>query len=276
MNQHTLVFLLAATLPIWLLRNHWHWIGVACALFALSTGWLDLLGMLWLALYTALLWQYRAHGPDHPWIVIPVVIASIALIGHMLPGFNSPIVIQSGQVSVDAVPYTKYLSIDKLAVGILIVGLLTAPAQPKAWPRILLAAFICGVTTATFVLGFSTLAGLIRFEPKSPDFFITWLLANLLITCLAEEGIFRGLIQEGFSKWSERHGHNRWWGVLPAALLFGAVHFAGGPEYMIAAGFAGCAYGAAYEYTGRIEAAVIAHLILNLLHLLLFTYPYLA
>ncbi len=276
MNQHTIVFLLVLTIPLWLLRNQLYWIGGICTLFALFIGWLDPLGILWIALYATLLWQYKIQQQDLPWVVIPVVIASTALIGHLLPGFNSPIVISSIQVTVDAVPYTKYLSIDKLAVGILIVGLLTKKPQLKSWPRILIAGFLCGVTAAVLVLGFTTLSGLIRFEPKWADFMFTWLLTNLLITCLAEEGVFRRLIQEEFSRWSVRQGHSRWWGVPPAAILFGAVHFTGGPGYMIAAGFAGCAYGAAYEYTGRIEAAMMAHLLLNLLHLLLFTYPYLA
>lgn len=276
MTGHAIAFLLAATLPIWLLRKHWHWTGNACVLFALAIGWLEPLGMVWLVLYAALVWQYRTHEIGQPWLVIPVTIASIVLIGHLLPGFNSPIVIPSGQISVDAVPYTKYLSIDKLAVGVLVVGLLTKPVNPKAWPKIFVVAFVCGVTAAAFVLGFSSWGGWIRFEPKWPDFLITWLLTNLLITCLAEEGIFRRLIQEESSRWFERLGRSRWWGVIPAAALFGAVHYAGGPGYMIAAGFAGFAYGAAYEYTRRIEAAMIAHLVLNLLHLLLFTYPALA
>ncbi len=200
MNHHTIVFLLVLTISLWLLRNHWYWIGATCTLFALFIGWLDPLGMLWIALYATLLWQYRVNQQDHPWLVIPIVIASIVLIGHLLPGFNSPIVISSSQVSIDAMPYTKYLSIDKLAVGILIVGLLTEKAQLKSWPRILIAGFICGVTAAVLVLSFTTLAGFIKFEPKWPDFMFTWLVSNFFITCLAEEGVFRRLIQEEFSR----------------------------------------------------------------------------
>lgn len=107
MYGHPIAFLLTATIPIWLLPKHWYWIGAACTLFALGMGWLEPLGIVWLVLFATLAWQYRTHELAQPWLVIPVAMASIALIGHLLPGLNSPIVIPSGQISVDAVPYTK-------------------------------------------------------------------------------------------------------------------------------------------------------------------------
>jgi membrane protease YdiL (CAAX protease family) len=63
-----------------------------------------------------------------------------------------------------------------------------------------------------------------------------WLFAlnNLLFTCVAEEALFRGFLQQGIAAHSRR-----WLGVLVASLLFGAAHLAGGPLLVLFAALAG-------------------------------------
>jgi hypothetical protein len=62
--------------------------------------------------------------------------------------------------------------------------------------------------------------------------------------------------------------------IAVTSVLFGLVHFAGGPLLIGAATLAGVGYGIAYARTRRIEAAVLAHFSLNAIHFLGFTYPY--
>ena len=54
------------------------------------------------------------------------------------------------------------------------------------------------------------------------------------------------------------------------------THLAGGWRYAALAAIAGLGYGWAMRRTGRLEAAVLTHFGLNLVHLLLFSYPALA
>jgi membrane protease YdiL (CAAX protease family) len=61
-----------------------------------------------------------------------------------------------------------------------------------------------------------------------------------------------------------------------AALAFGLAHYQGGVAYVILSSLAGLFYGWAYLQTGRLEAPVLTHFLLNFLHLTLFSYPALA
>ena len=70
----------------------------------------------------------------------------------------------------------------------------------------------------------------------------------------------------------QRHAWGGRAAVAVAAVLFGLAHYAGGWQWILLAGLAGVAYGAAYRY-GGLAAAVLAHLGLNAAHFGLFTYP---
>ena len=54
------------------------------------------------------------------------------------------------------------------------------------------------------------------------------------------------------------------------------AHIGGGIAYAALATLAGIGYGAAYHVTQRVEASLLVHFALNLAHLLLFTYPFVA
>ena len=54
------------------------------------------------------------------------------------------------------------------------------------------------------------------------------------------------------------------------------AHLAGGITYVLLATVAGIGYGTAYHLTGRVEAGIVVHFLLNLSHLVLFSYPFVA
>ena len=97
-----------------------------------------------------------------------------------------------------------------------------------------------------------------------------------LFTCIAEETFFRSLIQEKLHRLCTARPWARPLPILLPALLFGAVHLSGGLLYASLAGLAGLGYALIYARTRRIEAAVIAHFSVNLVHFTGFTYPGLA
>ena len=110
--------------------------------------------------------------------------------------------------------------------------------------------------------------GLISWQPDWTPWFWVFAAGNLLNTCVAEELLFRGLLQRQLQK-----------RLVPllamavAAVLFGIAHLAGGWAYVGVATLAGAVYGLTYYFTGRVVWAVLAHWLLNLSHLVLFTYP---
>ncbi|MNN88942.1 CAAX amino terminal protease self- immunity [compost metagenome] len=105
-------------------------------------------------------------------------------------------------------------------------------------------------------------------QPKWPALIWEWLAVNLLVTVLAEELVFRGLLQPALvSRLGARNG------ILLTAVLFGAVHLPFSPLFAVLAGLAGLGYGLAFHYSGRLSVAVALHLAVNLCHLLLLSYP---
>ncbi|KJF96082.1 CAAX protease [Photobacterium angustum] len=198
-----------------------------------------------------------------------MLIWSLALFAHAIPGFDNLQVLDKVYASLDSTPFTMYLNLDKPLV---FFGLLLA------YPALLGSNKTCNVKAlALVVMGCLSLLpiaaglGALKFSLSTPHWLWLFVLNNLLFTCVAEEALFRGFIQQGLSK---RFG----WviGLVVASLLFGFAHIAGGMLLVVFAGLAGLCYGLAFYLTGRLWVAVLVHFMFNLTHLIFFTYPMLA
>jgi uncharacterized protein len=204
-------------------------------------------------------------------------VLALALALHLLPGFDNPVVVRGVRISADAAPYTLYLNFDKGAAGLVLLALLTRRASTAArWLENIRVALLAGVLTAGLTLALAAAAGLIRFDLKLAPFIGTFLLTNLMFTCVAEEAFFRGLLQERLHRWAAGRQVDRWLPIALSASLFGLAHAAGGLAYAAIAAVAGVGYALAYAATRRIEAAALAHFALNTAQFVAFTYPYLA
>lgn len=130
--------------------------------------------------------------------------------------------------------------------------------------------------TVGVVLGVGCLTHTVHWDPKWPAQAPAFLAVNLLFTCVAEEGFFRGLLQERLTQACGTSSLAHWLPALVSAMLFGAVHLGGGWPFALLATLAGFGYTAAYARTRHIEAAILTHFAVNAAHFLLFTYPALA
>ena len=115
----------------------------------------------------------------------------------------------------------------------------------------------------------STFSTYVAWDPKIPSILPLWILCNLFVTCIAEETLFRGVIQSSL----ERLFKHFWIAIALASVLFGLAHYRGGCAYVLLASLAGVFYGIAYYRTRSLLASTFLHFTLNLTHLLLFTYP---
>jgi uncharacterized protein len=277
------IFLSAAIISLWLTRGLNRLTSVAAFLtLAIGSGFVagvvSPVALLPIAVFGALSWAFslRLTQAMRAPLAVAVVIASLALMAHEVPGFSNLLIVEYAFVSQDAPPYTLYLNFDKALIGLFLLTfgppLIASRAEwldmlRAALPRILVV--IAVVLAAAFALGH------VRFDPKWPAFFPFWVWANLLFTCTAEEAVFRGVIQRTLAG-DPRHASTGRTiaGLLVAAVLFGGVHLAGGPRGMVMGAIAGVGYGWVYWRSGnRIEASILAHFLLNLTHILLFTYP---
>ncbi|MDH5180807.1 MAG: CPBP family intramembrane metalloprotease [Gammaproteobacteria bacterium] len=203
-----------------------------------------------------------------------VLLMALGLGLHLLPGFHNPQILDKVQLSPDSIPYSLYLNFDKAMVGLFILAfmqpLINTSLQWRDMIRQLLP--MAGITISIVIL-VSMAVGYIRFDPKWPDFLLYWLWINLFITCLAEEALFRGFLQQQLIRLLLPYKYGPLIAITICAALFGLAHIGGGLTYVFLATVAGLGYGLAYHKTGRIEAAVLLHFMLNTVHILFFSYP---
>ena len=116
--------------------------------------------------------------------------------------------------------------------------------------------------------------GLVRWDPKFSLLFPLWAVNNFIFVSVPEEAFFRGFLQKEFSRWL---GTGLWAhvsAILAASLVFTLAHVLWVPSvpFLFAVFVASAIYGTIYAITQSIEASILCHFVVNLLHFTLFTY----
>ncbi|AQM71501.1 CAAX amino terminal protease self- immunity [Vibrio campbellii] len=198
-----------------------------------------------------------------------VIIWCVMLFVHLIPGFNNLQVLNKVTVGPLSAPFSMYLNLDKpLALFALFLAyplLLGSEAKGRVKPALLV------MIPLLSLLPIAAMLGALKPELSLPSWWWLFALNNLILTCVAEEALFRGVVQQSLSRRFD-------WrlGLVIASILFGLAHFAGGPLLMAFATLAGLGYGLVFHFTGRLWCAVLAHFLFNFCHLVFFTYPILA
>lgn len=206
-----------------------------------------------------------------------VVILTAALATNLVPWIHNVLVLDSVYVSPSSADFMLYWNYDKGFAGILLYLVCVQPQQNTPWRRAIFATGALAILTTVVTLGTATAVGYTAWDPKWPTILGVWIPANLLLTCISEETIFRGILQRHLGRALRgRAPAPALVALLVCAAAFGVVHIAGGTTYVLLATLAGIGYGAAYHVTGRVEAGILVHFLLNLTHLFLFTYPFAA
>jgi membrane protease YdiL (CAAX protease family) len=262
-------------------NRDWAWLAgllLACAL-AKAAGVLDARGLAAVLFYLAL--AFGASTSQRTWLRIPLLVLTgvfaLLLAVHRLPGFYNPVLADHVQVSADAIPFTLYANFDKAVAGIVLMGVFCAPIrQPAQWLPMLRRTLPVLLATLVVVLGAGMALGVVRPDVKW-TVLTPWFLANnLLITCVTEEAFFRGFLLGGLTRGMVRWRYGTAIAVAVSTVLFGLVHWPGGPMLVVFATLAGLGNAIAYLRSGRIEGAILTHFALNAVHFVAFTYPALA
>jgi len=277
--------LLLAVIGLWTRR--WVWIGALSS--AVILGYLSkvLVGpaLVWIVALAGLCFGYeRARAlpsgaaPRIAWMslaALGIVVLSVLLGMHALPGFHNFLVLDRVVLSEGAEPFTLYLNFDKTLVGICIVGLCHRALLTRAsqWRQALRRAAPIVPAHVALVAAAACAIGYLTWQPKWIPLFWIWAPVNLFFVCLSEEAVFRGFIQRELATALRGLRAGNAIAIVSGALLFGLAHFGGGISYVALATAAGLGYGIVYSRTQSIEMAMLAHFALNTAHFLLFTYP---
>jgi membrane protease YdiL (CAAX protease family) len=280
----TFLLLAAAVVAVWLpgvrVRGRawpvWPLPFVAAVAAGLLSGVLQWPAVVPLVLLACVAWLAR-HPGSAAWVrgscTVAAALLAVALALHLLPGFRSTVLVSGERLSPDAYPFSASLKFDKAAAGLLLLAFAPRITTVAGLGRIALLTGAWTVLTVTVVLGTAAAAGYMRPDFKFAAFAPAWLAANLLFTCVAEEVLFRGLLQQRLA-----HALPQAWpwqalAVGVAALLFGVAHAGGGMPLVLLATLAGLGYGLACATTQRIEPAIAVHFAVNAVHFVGFTYP---
>lgn len=213
-----------------------------------------------------------------PWLAGAL---ALALSLHLLPGFHNPVLLDAVQWRPGDPAFSLRASFDKACAALLLLATLVphpAPAPRRGhglrWTA-LMAVVTTGLTLAlACALGLTEPASGWPQVPGQPLALPLFLMSNLLITCVAEEAFFRGLIQAGLARRATRFGKpGQALAIAAPATLFGLAHLGGGPLMAALATLVGLGSGVALARTGRLTSAVLVHFSVNATHLLAFTYP---
>ena len=187
---------------------------------------------------------------------------------HLLPGFHNWQIIVNEKITPDAIPYNLYFNFDTPIIGLVLYGIIRmGTTKLTELPHKLYDSryiILSGVTTLILL---SNLFGFINLNIKFPYFFVTWLMLNI-ITVATEEIIFRGWLLNLFlKKYSVRTS------IVITSCFFGLLHFPGGATYILLSTIAGAYYSYIYLRTGSLGSSIFLHLLVNILHIIFFTYP---
>jgi len=206
-----------------------------------------------------------------------ILLLSGGLMAHIVPGFSNFNIISKLVISKDAIPYTQYLNFDKAVVGLFILAFThKLLCSRKEWTNMIKGMIPISIVTIVIVMIISLAIEYVRFDLTVTHILLNWFLPNLFFTCVAEESFFRGFIQKNLVFILGKLKYGTVAGLLIASVLFGFAHFVGGVSYIFLATVAGFGYGLAYHNTKSIEASIVTHFLLNIVHFTFFTYPALA
>ena len=258
--------------------NKYIWQVCYCLLFVvgLATSSLTPVAMIPAALLIMCLVMYQ-KGQRYSLITGCMALVLGVLLGlHVLPGFNNYQFASDIFLSDSAASFDIWFNFDKSMFGFFVLGivlhkdLIRSISGARQMLMLFMPIAVCGILAiyATgFLIGFSSL----DWTPSTV--FFAWALKNLVFTVVAEEVFFRGVVQNEISKrLHSRYGQHI--AVIVAGALFGLAHFGGGLPFVLLSSLAGILYGYTYKATGRIEAPIVTHFLLNVGHFLIFTYPY--
>ncbi|AWB65945.1 hypothetical protein C2869_05580 [Saccharobesus litoralis] len=240
----------------------------------LALGAIELVGCVIACLYLILIYMDKALFSGYLILRMAVfVVFTAALLLHALPGFNNILIYQDLIISPNAQPHTLYFNFDKFVIALCLLPYLlvrdTKSSNALMSPdKLYTKPWFIAIVSITLTFSLAVLLGIVEWHSKVPPHFMVFLTCMLFSTVIAEECVFRGILQKPAS---DKLGV---WGVVAiSGVFFAAVHIGFSPLFALASVIAGLGYGFIYYYSRNIVYPIVFHFVVNTLHVCLFTYP---
>ena len=205
---------------------------------------------------------------------IMIFVISWLLASHMVSGFISWQIVNEEQISVDGEKYSLYLNIDKVIAGLGITIFALVPLRRAIHIRNMIVKMLPSTILAVSIVAFAGMVmKVVSFDPKFPDLWITWIVISLLVHCVAEEALFRLFLQGGIQNILSTYKYAPVISILISSAAYTAYMFPESTNFLAAIFVGNLFFGYVYYKTQRVEASILLHFIINLIHFFFFTYP---
>ena len=246
-------------------------------LVALIVQFIDVIGFVSICLFSIISYIYfnvKFEQSGYNYIVTLIFVAIVWLfITHNVKGFSNPIIFDRVQVSLTSTHYSMRINLDK-AITALIIFLMHRNNNSTinlSRDQLIKTMRISSICIATIMFP-ALFVGYVRFDPKIPDIAVIWMLNNLLCVCFSEEVVFRLYLQQRLNSLIE----NSIVSIMIASAMFGFYHYYMIDSVVLAvlSSICGVFYGIVFSKTNNnVACSIITHFLLNLIHLLFFSYP---
>ena len=208
--------------------------------------------------------------------LVVFLVCAVILAIHELPGLNNFKLFDQVVFSDNSAPFNMYLNFDKAYLGIVMFNLLPPLDKVVEFKKSLWLVFRYLLVTALFLGPAAYFSGYVLWEPKANPYLALWALNNFFFVCFFEETIFRRFIQNQLVHYFRNTQYGDLVAIFLGAVIFGLAHIAGGMAYVALATLAGIFYGLCFYHSCNVRTSMLLHFSVNLIHSLLFTYPFYA
>ncbi|MBP6121041.1 MULTISPECIES: CPBP family intramembrane glutamic endopeptidase [Providencia] len=244
-------------------------LAIGMAFFSGILGWQAIVLLAFIILLGAIRVRFSSNLTIKVMSEIMLVACAIGLFIHLFPGFNNQRYLDKVFIGPQSSPFTMYLNFDKALIPFILLACLPTLFSTQPVKTATSTQWALLIVSVPLLLIIAALAGGLGFEAHFPTWLPAFVICNLFFVALAEEALFRGYLQQRLTLWLR----SPYLALILSSLLFGGLHFAGGPLLILFATLAGVIYGLTWLWSGKLWLAVSIHFGLNLIHLLFFTYP---
>lgn len=281
-NFFAFFFLLFSICSIWLFEKKrfaaiFFVVGV---IIALITSLISYQGLFIITIFCIANYIYfkKQAGPIAKTLLFLIILIMSFLLGsQMLPGFVPWQVVNAEVISKSGTPFSLSLNTDRIIAGAVIMLFGLVPIRRMLHlKQMLYTALPMSTLGVAMIASLALLLGVAQVDVKMPEIWVTWLVINLLINCVSDEVIFRFFVQGGIYRVIQSVPFSAPISILLSTALFVTFYAPGSSNFLMSVGLGSLIFGYVYHITQRVEAAILTHFAVNIVHFFFFSYPMLS
>lgn len=257
-------------------------IAFIATIMMLISGNINYISLVIISLFIILIFKYKSKlkvkkiEDIHKWFFIVILTIVIMSFFHEIPYFYNWNIISKYSINGNK-EFSLWLNFDKYIFIYILYLFFTNKTTPLPYNNQKIKnsqIILFFIITIFFLTILSLLLKMVEFDYKIDEILVIWAINNLLITCVAEELFFRGFFQNNLTKYLIKFKYKDSASILITSIFFGAMHLISW-KFAIVAFFASIFYCLIFKITKDIRYSIFLHFIVNFIHFVFFSYPFL-